>query len=556
MKFTKYFSFLALPIALGLVSCVDDLNVKPTDPDLITEITSADEYVGLLARAYGGLVQEGGISVDDGGAGVYTRQLFNQQELTTDECVINKNWNDNGLDELVYAQPSPNNHWVYEMYSRINYQIALCNAFLREKPQEDWFSSSEVEEMKAEARVLRDLSYYHMIDLFGRGPWTDENSEIGETPPTYSREELYNAVIEDLIANVPLLRPAAQQPYGRVSREAGYALLAKMYLNAEVYIGTAAWEQCAEACQEILKTQTNGLAPVYKFLFCATNNELVACQENGGQGEILWTVPQDEITMQTYGGTTYLSGGSYATDASDYTDLKYIDENGEEQTLPNTAVYGLMASVWNGPHMRPETVNNFEQSDSRALFYEGGFIVDLENIDKWGEAGTCGVECIKFVYTPQDDYYNEYEGEGNKYSSDWQYKGPGLGNHAAPDIFNSTDFPIFRLADIYLMLAECEMNGVSCDGLKYYQAVRARAGVSQPTYLPDARGLLDERNRELYWEGHRRSDMIRLGFYAGQNSYSWQWKAGVYEGGVLPAYHNLMPIPTQFTPTLGQNPGY
>ena len=519
MKFSKYIMICGGLLMAGLSSCVGDLNVEPTDPTTKTELNSKEEFLGLLARAYGGLVLEGGISVDDGGAGVYTRQLFNQQELTTDECVIANNWNDAGIQELVYALPSPDNHWVYEMYSRINFQIALCNSVIKEFNNAGaFFSATEIDEIQAEARVLRDLSYYHMIDIFGKGPWTDENSTVGATPPTYTRAELFDAVVADLVDALPHVAPAAQQEYGRVSREAGLALLAKLYLNAEVYTGNPRWQDCATTCQEILKT-VDYLAPTYKYLFCATNEKYVASSTFGtAQGEILWSVPQNESTLRTYGGTTYLAGGAYSTESPYDT-------------------YGLNKDPWQGPHMRPETVNNFDDNDQRALFYEGEFELNLLSLDDWGGPGTSGYQCIKYVYTPEDNYYNEG------------------GTAFANDIFCSTDFPLFRIADIYLMLAECNMNGVSCDGLNYYNKVRIRAGLAAVGSLPDKKGLLDERNRELYWEGHRRSDMIRLGFYTG-STYNWQWKSGVQQGSALPEYRNLMPIPTQFISTLGQNPGY
>lgn len=532
MKLSKYKVLISSALLFGFSSCVGDLDVEPTNPDTKMELTSAEEYLSLLARAYGGLVMEGGISVDDGGAGVYTRQLFNQQELTTDECVI-IGWDDAGIREMVYALPSKTNHWVYEMFSRINYQIAVCNAFIRDIDKAGaFFPESEIREMKAEARVLRDLSYYHMIDIFGRGPWTTEDSQVGVTPPTYNRQQLYDAIVNDLVNALPLVKPAAQQSYGRVSREGGYALLAKMYLNAGVYLyndgSRGEWQKCAEACQEILKT-VNTLEDHYEYLFCGDNENFVACAENGTAHEILWTIPQDALTMQTYGGTTYLSGGGYASSA-------------------NNKIYGLNKDPWQGPHMRPETVNSFSSGDKRALFYAGEFENDLWNLDSWGGAGTCGYQCIKFVYTPHNDYYNQEQEDGSMGE-------PGTGIHLAPDIFNSADFPLFRVADIYLMLAECQMNGVECNGEYYYNQVRIRAGLGSGFPLPDKEGLLAERNRELYWECHRRSDMIRLGFYTG-STYNWQWKSGEQGGNALPAYRSLMPIPTQFEPTLGQNEGY
>lgn len=533
MKLNKYLTLCGAALMLATSSCVDDLNVKPTNPNQKTELSSREEYMQDLAGAYYGLVKEGGItSGATGGESVYTRIMWNLEELPTDEVVICGNWNDAGIDQLVFAQPASDNHWIYDMFSRINAHIAICNQFLRDiNNAGEFFTEEEIQEMKAEVRVLRDLGYYHMIDIFGRGPWTDESSIVGATPPTYDRAQLYDAIVNDLVDAIPMVNPAAQQEYGRVSREAGLALLAKMYLNAEVYTGTPAWQQCADACQQIYQS-INTLAPTYKYLFCGTNKKYVASSTYGtAQGEILWSVPQDETTMQCYGGTTYLSVGAYSS-------AEEVKES----------IYGTSGGPWQGPHMRPETVTNFDSADQRALFYGDIFELNLTNIQSWGDPGTSGYMCIKFVFTPEDDYYNQEQADGT-------WGEPGTGIHLNTNGFNSADYPIFRLADIYLMMAECEMHGVSCNGLARYNDVRLRAGLGAVGTLPDARELLNERNRELYWEGHRRSDMIRLGFYTG-STYNWQWKAGVYEGGAIESFRNLMPIPPQFTTTLGQNPGY
>ena len=284
MKFSKYIIIGGIALSMGFTSCVDDLDVSPENPTTKLELTTAEDYYALMARVYGGLVLEGGIAVDDGGTGVYTRQLWNVQELPSDEAIVGYNWNDAGIQELGFSTWSSDNHWLYECFSRFNYQIALCNEFLRTIGNASGLiAEDEINTLRCEARVLRDLSYYHMIDIFGRGPWTDENSVVGATPPTYDRKQLFDAVVADLLAAVPGLRPASQQVYGRISREAGYMLLAKMYLNAEVYTGQGMWQQCADACNEILKT-INQLAPEYKYLFCATNDKYV------GNGEILWGI--------------------------------------------------------------------------------------------------------------------------------------------------------------------------------------------------------------------------------------------------------------------------
>lgn len=514
MKLSKYIVLGAIALSSpAFVACVGDLDVTPENPTTKTEISTAEELYGELAGIYGGLVFEGGITVDDGGAGVYTRQLWNLQELCSDETLIGSNWADGGTNELVYSTWSPDNHWLYECFSRFNYQIAIVNQFLRDLhkygsllPGSDNLS---VEVFDAEARTLRALSYYHMIDIFGVGPWTTEDSPVGVTPPTYDRKQLFEAVVEDLANAIPNLVPASQQVYGRLSREAGYMLLAKLYLNAEVYTGEPRWQDCANACNEIRKT-IDTLAPTYKYLFCATNDKYV------GNGEIIWGIPQDGTTLTTYGGTTYISGGSY---------------RGDSELLKTL---GLAVSGWEGPRVREELSKALLPNDARRLIYEGEYTEDIQDLSDKNQ----GYMCVKFVYTPEDDYKNEKQ--ETPYCN---------------TIFNPADFPLFRLADVYLMLAECELNGAQgCNGLEMMNRVRQRAGLADVRTLT-AENILDERMCELYWEGHRRSDLVRFGKFAGSN-YNWSWKGANANGANVQAYRNVYCVPTQFVSTLGQNPGY
>ena len=222
MKLSNYIVLGAIALASpAFVACVDDLNVDPENPTTKTEITTPEELYSELAGVYGGLVFEGGIDVEDGGAGVYSRQYWNLQELATDETLIGSNWDDGGISELVFSTWSADNHWLFECFSRFNYQIAISNQFLRDLnahgnllPAEGDLSAKT---LAAEARTIRALSYYHMIDIFGKGPWSTENDVVGNTPPTYSREELFDAVVADLADAIPSLVPAARQVYGRVS---------------------------------------------------------------------------------------------------------------------------------------------------------------------------------------------------------------------------------------------------------------------------------------------------------------------------------------------------
>lgn len=514
MKFAKYLLLGGIALSMSLSSCVDDLNVDPENPTTKTELSSKDDYLGVLARAYGGLVLTGGVQVTDEGRAVYTRLLWNIQELSADEAIIGNNWDDAGIPEMKFNTAGPDCAMLFEAFSRFNYQIALVNEFLRViDGAGEYFTQDEINTFKCEARVLRALSYYHIIDIFGRGPWTTEASTVGAIPPTYSRKQLFDAVVADLSEAVPQLTPAASQVYGRVSREAGYMLLAKLYLNAEVYTGQGMWQECANALRNVVDNIRWDENLDYKYLFCATNDKYV------GNGEILWGVPQDANTLQTYGGTTYLSCGAYNSS---------ID----------FAQFGLGgADPWNGPRVRPELSQALSKNDKRRLIYEGKLHESVENLDADWDAEGYGYMCIKYVYTPENNYYNTD------------------GTATGVTCFNSTDWPLFRLADAYLMMAECELHGATgCNGVALYNKVRIRAGLA-PVGSFTADDLLKERMCELYWEGHRRSDLIRFGKYAGSN-YHWSWEGGSLEGANIPAYRNLMAIPQQFVPTLGQNPGY
>lgn len=523
----KYTAIACVALGMGLSSCVDDLNVDPKNPSQLTTLTSGEQYYQVLAQVYGGLVLSGvnggsDITVDDGGAGVYTRQLWNLQELCTDEAFIGKNWNDAGLDELDYATWSPDNHWLYEAMSRFTFQINLCNEFLRIIDEAavvaNPISADEIALMKCEARTLRALSYYHMMDLFGKGPWVTEEHAIGTTPETMTRAEMFPLVVADLEDAIKGLKPASQTIYGRVSREGALMLLAKLYLNAEVYTGTAMWQQCATACQEIVKTIPD-LAPTYRYLFCGSNDKYVASQSAGGPMEILWGIPQDNSNTQTYGGTTYLGLGAYNAN---------IDKNLQQRL-------GIEGTGWGGPRVRPEVPNVISARDEeRYLFWSEGLSNDLSNIGDWEMPGGSGYMSMKFTYTNENDYYN-------------------TSGAIKMNTFNNADFPLFRLADTFLMLAECQLHGVSCDGQAYFDKVRDRAGMES---LPlNEQNLLDERMRELYWEGHRRSDLIRFGKFTG-GSYLWSWKGGIESGQSIAATRNLYAIPTQYVNTLGQNEGY
>lgn len=514
MKFIKH--ILAGTVALMAfagTSCVGDLDLTPNDPNLKLELTTQAEWDGFLGRLYGNLYRDDIISTSDGGAGTFTRSHFNLQEITADECFISEACNDPGYQPLNKNQWSSDNEWIYAAFAREFFNAKMGAEFISGMRGKGgaFFDEAEVKARIAEASALRGLAYYYMIDLFGRGPWIDESSTTGATPPTYDRKQLFEAITAELETYVPDLKPAAQQAYGRVSREAGYMLLAKLYLNAEVYTGTPMWDKCAAALKQVVSTGIT-LAPEYKYLFCATNDKYA------GNGELLWVVPQEQGRMEAWGGTTYLTCGAWFASAGEdiLKKLNYKD-------------------AWGGLRLRPELSRVLDKADKRRLIFEGTFKEDIPTLGG-NDATSCGYMLIKYSNSPEDDYENT------------------AGNNNNNVAMSNADYPVFRLADAYLMLAECQMNGVECDGLRYLNLVRDRAEMPALSQIT-ADELLKERMRELYCEGHRRSDLIRFGKYTGAN-YLWSWKGGDYEGASLPEYRALYPIPMQYTATVGQNPGY
>ncbi len=516
MKFFKYIAIGAMALT-GLTACTGDLDLEPIDPSQKLTLTTQEEWDGYFARIYTTLFAGDVLSGFDGGAGSFTRVHFNLQEIVADECFISEKWGDPGYQPLNMCQWGADNQWLYAAYSRESFNVKVCAEFIKamEEQRPQFYDDAEINSRIAEAKALRALSYYYMIDLFGKGPWVEPASVTGATPETCERADLFNRVVTELSQAITDIKPAAQQEFGRVSREGARALLAKLYLNAEVYTGKGMWAECAQQCQEIVKT-INQLAPEYKYLFCATNDKY-----NRGGGELLWIVPSRNGAMDSWGGATYLTAGCYI------------------ETVPKEILTQLNApDAWSGLRLRPELSKALE-GDNRRLIYEGKFKEEIPDLGAYDEE-SCGYMCIKYTNTTEDDYLNE------------KHVGTSLNNGTA---MSPTAYPIFRLSDVFLMLTECQLHGVSCDGLAYFNKVRARAGMPEALVMPTADQLLHERQVELYMEGHRRSDLIRFGKYTG-GAYNWSWKNGVLEGGAIADTRALFPIPVQYTGTIGQNPGY
>ena len=268
-------------MVLAALAC-GDLTVQPrstvTDAALFTDPAS---YRAFLAKLYAGLAvtgQEGpagnaDIQGIDEGFSQYVRGYWQLQELPTDEVIIG--WGDTGLPELNTQLWSASNPFIGAMFSRIFYQVALANQFLRETTDAKLSTrgtSSQVRTQvagyRAEARFLRALSYYHAVDLFGDVPLVYETFDVGRLPRQAPRAEVFDSVESELKAIRPLL-PATSRGdnYGRASQGAVDMLLAKLYLNAEVYTGTARWADARMAAEAVIAQTQYTLDPNFLDMF-------------------------------------------------------------------------------------------------------------------------------------------------------------------------------------------------------------------------------------------------------------------------------------------------
>ena len=309
----KFKTFSAVSVAFLLVqgvACTDVLTEPKSTVTGANVFNDPGSYRAFLAKIYVGLSatgQQGGagrpdIQGIDEGFSQYVRLVWQMNELPTEEAIIA--WNDTGVQELNTQIWGTSNQFLQAMYYRIYFQVAMANEFLRETTDEKLAErgatdavKAQVKTYRAEARFLRALSYWHGIDLFGAIPLVVETDPIGSTPPAQAtRTEVFNFIESELKTIQPELPSRAQQEYGRASSSAAAMLLAKLYMNAQVYTGTARYADARAAVEQVIAGGYT-LAPIYRNNFLADNNT---------SPELIFTVPQDGKKTQSYGGMTFL----------------------------------------------------------------------------------------------------------------------------------------------------------------------------------------------------------------------------------------------------------
>jgi hypothetical protein len=522
-------------LALTAVSCLNELDqLAPEDGNQITGdefFTSPNSYIAFLSKLYGGLALTGqngpagspDISGIDEGESQYIRGLWVMQELTTDEAIIG--WNDKTIKDFHYHTWTSQDLFINATFNRLDFQIKLCNEFLRQTTDAkldgrgvDAALKATIQTYRAEAKFLRSLSYWHSLDLFGSvGLVTEESPSGFFLPQQASKQDLFNFIESELLAAIPEMRTpnAGSADYPRADQAAAWILLAKLYQNAQVYIGTDRNTDAMVYVKKVIEESGYSLATNYDDLFLADNNR------PGVRREFIFAVAFDGLRTQTFGGTTFLTHAPVGGTMS-------------------PVAFGINGG-WAGIRTTSAFVAKFDNSvgDSRANFYTDGQKLEIDDVANFADG--YAIEKFKNV-----------DVNGNP------------GSDAAGD-FVDADFPVFRLADAYLMYAEINLRGGGGDAgtaLGYINQLRVRAhGNNSGNVTSSAVNLdfiLDERARELHWEGHRRTDLIRFGKFTG-GAYIWPWKGNVPNGSPTAAFRNIFPIPAlalNGNPNLIQNAGY
>lgn len=526
---------LGVATLLMLSSCAKKLDLFPVN-DLTPEKTfsTAAGYKSVLAKIYGTLSITGNTGpsgnpdiaggLDEGSQVAFIRMFFNCQELPTDEAVCA--WNDQTIKDFHNMKWTSADPFLKGIYARPIYNITLINEYLRESTDEKLASrnitgndAADIKKSRAEARFLRAFNYWVMLDLFGKSTFIDETNLVGtDLPGEKDKAALFAYIETELKAIETELGTVRTAEYGRVDQGACWALLARLYLNANTYIGTSKYTEAITYAKKVIAGGYT-LHSNYRELFMADNHK---CTD-----ELIFAINCDGLRTQAYGNTTFFV---HCASGDDHNDFGVAG-----------GWYGYRATAGLGNLFTDLSGN----SDRRAMFNTSSF----------------GTSAAQIAISDVANFTNGLH--VNKYRN---IRADGGAVSDPTRTFADVDFPVFRLSEMYLIYAEAVLRGGTggdaATALTYINNIRTRAYNGSSGNITGSQltlpFIIDERGRELYWEGHRRTDLIRFGLLT-NGTYLWPWKGGVASGTAVDSKYNIFPIPAAnrtANPNLTQNSGY
>ncbi len=551
MKKIKIFTKVLI---IGLFMTFLSQSCTNLDEEIYSQVTpdnfyqDANQFVSALGSAYTGMY------------GYAAGGPLSLQEVSSDEVVVptrGPDWDDGGhwrrlqLHSWNYEDPEIGGVWgfAYGGVSTCNRLIYTFESLVEEGKVEADFAAPFIGELK----VLRGFYYWTLLDVYGNVPIVTRFDDPDATPPTKSRKEVYDFIVQSLEEYVPLLAENVDlSTYGRMSKWAGKALLAKLYLNAEVYTGTAEWQKAADACDDIIESGKFNLETNFFNNFDA---------DITGSSEFIFAIPYDKV---------YAQGFNLVMRTLHY-------------GMQNT--YNLTAQPWNGFCSMEEFYNSFDDDDLRKgqpgtvdgpYTGRGTFLVgyqyksngDLVTDDGF-EAGDPDGAPLNLMPKVNELGPVALKQAGARMGK-WEFAMGGTSEM-------SNDYGVFRYADILLMKAEAlwRISNSPTDGeaLALVNQVRSTHGGAKIGLITSLDGpvsfaiedgsipggeLLNERGREMAFENHRRQDLIRWGLFLDVEKFT----PPVHNPGdkfETDPKTNIYPIPRgqlDANPDLIQNPGY
>lgn len=506
---TKYLLSALLFGALSMTSCTN------LDEELFDKVSMDDygktesEVQTIVGGAYSTLRGYGASTDEGNGVNCYPtcEYVFFLNECASDEACIptrGSDWDDGGrYRELQHHSWTPNNQCVLSGWRYAFTGVSKVNAIIYQVDQSS-LSDEGKNKVKAELRGLRAYYYWLLLDQFGNVPICTDFTQK-ELPANSPRKDVYAFVENEINDILPYLPTGVQ--YGRMTQNVAYTLLARLYLNAEVYTGTPQWQKCIDACE---KVKGYSLTADYKANFFIKNET---------SPEIIFAIPYDHKQ-----GTT----GNYLASMTYHYNQKYaFSADGSYQWCGNgiCAQPGVWSSYEEGDLRRDKTLMIGQQYSAK-----DGSVVNMDN----GEP---------LNYTEDiANYENALQNEGARLDKyEW----------SASDAWErDNDWVLMRYAEVLMMEAEANFRlGYSQAALDLVNKVRSRAGLAALSDL-SAEQLDQEWLHEFAFEGLRRTVNIRFG--------TW-FNAWWNKDAEADQHTGIYPIPQEErakNPNLTQNPGY